>query len=93
MLYGAGHGCDVCSCCVSDVQEPKTVLARKYTLTERHYDGGRLVVKPDAAAMPYANADQNGLVAGLCETKIERSKTEKCVVLLVWCRWANVLTQ
>ena len=68
-------------------------MARKYTTTSREYTGRRLVVKPDAAAMPYANADQNGLVAGLCETKIERSKTEKCVVLLVWCRWANLLTQ
>ena len=78
-----GHGRDtVCVCRVSDVQEPKTVMARKYDTGERKSNGGRLVVKPDVAAMPYANADQNGLVAGLCETKIERSKTEKCVALL-----------
>ena len=68
-------------------------MARKYTETPRRYHGGRVVVKPDAAAMPYANADRNGLVAGLCETKVQRSSTERCVVLLVWWRWANVLTQ
>ena len=61
-------------------------MARKYDTGERKSNGGRLVVKPDVAAMPYANADQNGLVAGLCETKIERSNTERCVALLVWCR-------
>ena len=80
-------------CCVSDVQEPKTVLARKYTHTSRHYIGARVAVKSDTAAMPYANANQNGLVAGLCETKVQRSTTERWVVLLVWWRWANVLTQ
>ena len=61
-------------------------MARKYDTGERKSNGGRLVVKPDVAAMPYANADRNGLVAGLCETKIERSNTERCVALLVWCR-------
>ena len=72
-----------CSCCASDVQQPKTVMARKYIADERKYNGGRAVVKPDAAAIPHADAERVGLVAGLCETKIERSKTEKCVALLV----------
>ena len=72
-----------CSCCASDVQQPTTVMARKYMAGTRTYYGGRAAVKPGAAAMPYADAERAGLVAGLCEATIQRSTTAKCVALLV----------
>ena len=80
-------------CFVSNVQEPKTVMARKYTAATRKFSGGRVAVKPGVAAIPYSDTYKVGLVTGLCETKIERSEPERCVALLVWRRGANVLTQ